>query len=260
MRLLLLALLTISARTPAFADDRSTCFALGSEDYKDKEKLKLGEEACSRLINAGTFRDKPLAALYRARGNWQQKKGALDLALGDYNSAIKFESKSAETFDYRGDIYRIKGDLDRALSDYDRASKLDADYAPPYYSRGRIYEKKNDIDKAREAYNATLKLPARDRIAQWAQENARYRLKALDDDEKEDKKKITTRAATRGATTIKIQGSEIDAQPPPFSVRLGRFGTQRHHGSRAAAQDLRQPLPRHRSPFPDRRQPRLHAA
>jgi tetratricopeptide (TPR) repeat protein len=184
-----LALIAIGAMAPAFADDRSTCFSLGSEDYKDKEKLKLGEDACSRMINAGTFRDKPLAALYRARGNWHQKKGELDLALGDYNSAIKFESKNAESYDYRGDIYRQKGDLDRALSDYDRASKLDPNYVSAYYGRGRVFETKKDIDKAREAYNAAIKMTAPDRIAQWAQDNARFRLKALDEGEEKEKKK-----------------------------------------------------------------------
>jgi tetratricopeptide (TPR) repeat protein len=192
-RLLLLlafvALVAIGVAAPAFADDRSTCFSLGSEDYKDKEKLKLGEDACTRMINAGTFRDKPLAALYRARGNWYQKKGALDLALGDYNSAIKFESKNAQSYDYRGDIYRQKGDLDRALLDYDRASKLDPSYVAAYYGRGRVFETKKDIDKAREAYNAAIKMAASDRIAQWAQDNARFRLKALDEGEEKEKKK-----------------------------------------------------------------------
>jgi tetratricopeptide (TPR) repeat protein len=192
MRPLLLAILfliAVGARAPAFADDRSVCFSLGSEDYKDKEKLKLGEEACTRMINAGAFRDKPLAALYRARGNWHQKKGALDLALGDYNSAIKLETKNAENFDYRGDVYRQKGDLDRALSDYDRASKLDPNYVSAYYGRGRVFEMKKDIDKARETYNAVIKMTAPDRIAQWAQDNARFRLKALDGEgEKEEKK------------------------------------------------------------------------
>jgi tetratricopeptide (TPR) repeat protein len=191
-RLLLLAFVAsvaIGTWTPAFADDRATCFSLGSEDYKDKEKLKLGEDACTRMINAGTFRDKPLAALYRARGNWFQKKGALDLALGDYNSAIKYESRNPESYDYRGDLYRQKGDLDRALSDYDRASKLDPNYVSAYYGRGRVFEAKKELDKARGAYNTAIRMPAPDRIARWAQDNARFRLKALDESNKEDKDK-----------------------------------------------------------------------
>jgi tetratricopeptide (TPR) repeat protein len=186
---LLAAFVAIGAMTPAFADDKAVCFSLGSEDYKDKEKLRLGEDACTRLINAATARDKTLASIYRARGNWHQKKAELDLAITDYASAIKFEPKNAENYDYRGDVYRQKGDLDRALSDYDRASKLDPSYASAYYSRGRVFEMKKDLDRARAEYNATIKLPANDRIAQWAQDNARSRLKALDEDEKEEKKK-----------------------------------------------------------------------
>jgi tetratricopeptide (TPR) repeat protein len=187
--LALFSFVTIGATAPAFADDKAVCFALGSEDYKDKEKLKAGEEACTRLINASTARDRTLAAIYRARGSWYQKKGALDHALGDYASAIKFEPKNAENFDYRGDVYRQKGDLDRALSDYDRASKLDPGYVSAYYSRGRVFEMKKEIDRARAEFNATIKLPAKDRIAQWAQDNARMRLKAMDEAEKEEKKK-----------------------------------------------------------------------
>jgi tetratricopeptide (TPR) repeat protein len=186
----LLVLLAIGATAPAFADDKAVCFALGNEDYKDKdkEKLKLGEAACTRLINAATARDKALASTYRARGNWHQKKGELDLALTDYASAIKFEPKNAESYDYRGDVYRQKGDFDRALSDYDRASKVDPTYVSAYYGRGRVFETKKDLARARVEYNAVIKMPANDRIAQWAQDNARARLKALDEDDKEKKK------------------------------------------------------------------------
>jgi tetratricopeptide (TPR) repeat protein len=168
----LLFFVAIGATAPAFADDKAVCFSLGSEDYKDKDKLKIGE-----------------AAIYRARGNWHQKKGELDLALADQAEAIKFEPKNAENYDFRGDVFRQKGDLDRALSDYDRASKLDPGYVSAYYSRGRVFEMKKDLDRARAEFNAAIKLPAKDRIAQWAQDNARLRLKAMDEDEKEAKKK-----------------------------------------------------------------------
>jgi tetratricopeptide (TPR) repeat protein len=185
-----IALATITAQAPLRAQeaDKVLCFSLGNENYKDKEKFKIGEDACTRLINAGTFRDKALAALYRARGSWHQKKGELDLSLADYAVAIKMEPKNVESYDYRADVYQQKGDYDRALSDYDRASKLDPTYAAAHYSRGLIFEKKKDVAKAREEYDATIKLPARDRIAQWAQDNARARLKALDEDENEKKK------------------------------------------------------------------------
>jgi tetratricopeptide (TPR) repeat protein len=56
---------------------------------------------------------------------------------------------------------------------------IDPTYAAAYYSRGQVYERKGDLDKARAEYNAALAVPTINRIAQWAQDNARARLKAL---------------------------------------------------------------------------------
>jgi hypothetical protein len=47
-----------------------------------------------------------------------------------------------------------------------------------------IFEKKKDIDKARVDYNKAIAVPSKDRIAQWAQDNARARLKTLAEEEK----------------------------------------------------------------------------
>ena len=174
----------------AFAQetDRVTCFSLGNENYKDKDKFDAGESACSRMINTGKFSGKGLASIHRARGSWRQKKGLLDASLADYAIAIKIEPKNVESFDYRADVYQQKGDFDRALADYDRASKLDPLYAAAHFSRGMVFEKKKDLDKARAEYNIVIALPTRDRIAQWAQDNARARLKAMDDSKEETKK------------------------------------------------------------------------
>ena len=87
-----------------------------------------------------------------------------------------------ESYDYRADVYQDKGDLDAALENYNQATKIDPTYAAAYFSRGRIYEKKGDIDKARAEYNQAIAVPTVNRIAQWAQDNARARLKALAED------------------------------------------------------------------------------
>jgi tetratricopeptide (TPR) repeat protein len=138
---------------PSFAadeKDRPICFSLGNENYKDANKFDPGLAACSRMINSGRYKDKALAAIYRARGSWKQKKG----------------------------------ELDASLADYDQASRIDPTYAAAYYSRGLIYEKWHDVDKARTEYNSAIAVPTKDRIAQWAQDNARARLKALTEDSK----------------------------------------------------------------------------
>lgn len=189
-RLLLLAAILpflAGAVTPSWSaddKDRVACFSLGNENYKDKSKFDLGLNACTRMIKSGRFKDKGLASLYRARGSWKQKKGELDASLADYGISIRIEPDNVESYDYRADVYQQKGDLDLALADYDHASRINPTYAAAFYSRGLIYEKKGDIAKARAEYNAVVAVPTIDRIAQWAQDNARARLKALDEEKK----------------------------------------------------------------------------
>ena len=180
-------LFTAWATAPAFSaddKDRVTCFSLGSENYKDANKFDPGLNACTRMISSGRFKDKALAAIYRARGSWKQKKGELDAALADYGISIRIEPDNVESYDYRADVYQQQGEFDRALEDYNRASRIDPTYAAAYYSRGLIYEKKGDIAQARAEYNSAIAVPTINRIAQWAQDNARARLKALAEDGK----------------------------------------------------------------------------
>lgn len=173
-------LFILAAATPAFADDRSICFSLGNDNYRYEDKISPGIRACGRMIDSGEFKGKYLASIYRARASWKEKKGEYDAALDDYNTSIKLEPDNVESYDYRADVYQDKGDLDAALADYDRATKIDPNYASAYYSRGRIFEKKGDIERARVEYGAAIALPTANRIAQWAQDNARKRLAELD--------------------------------------------------------------------------------
>lgn len=178
-----LFIFALAGATPSIAQekDRATCFSLGSENYKDKDKFDPGLNACSRMINSGAYKGKVLAAMYRARGSWKQKKGELESSLADYGIAISLEPNNVESFDYRADVYQQQGDFDKALADYDRASKIDPTYAAAYFSRGQVYEKKGDVAKARIEYNKAIAVPTKDRIAKWAQDNAQARLKALAD-------------------------------------------------------------------------------
>ena len=175
-------LFTAGAVTPSLAaddKDRVACFSLGNENYKDKTKFDPGLAACSRMIGSKRYKDKALASIYRARGSWKQKKGELDAALADYAMSIRIEPDNVESYDYRADVYQQKGELDAALADYDHALRIDPTYAAAFYSRGLIYEKKNEIDKARAEYDSAIAMPTKDLIAQWAQDHARARLKAL---------------------------------------------------------------------------------
>jgi hypothetical protein len=95
--------ITTYAVTPSFSandKDRVICFSLGNENYKDQNKFDPGLTACNRMINSGRYKDKPLAALYRTRRSWKQKKGELDAALADYGISIRIEPDNIESYDY----------------------------------------------------------------------------------------------------------------------------------------------------------------
>jgi Tfp pilus assembly protein PilF len=99
------------------------------------------------------------------------------------------EPDKVETYDYRADVYQQQGNLDLALAEYDHATKIDPTYAAAFFSRGPIYEKKGDLAKARAEYNSAIAVQTKDRIAQWAQDNARARLRALAEDNKQEQNK-----------------------------------------------------------------------
>jgi len=180
----LLVFVTCGVTPSMAADDRVICFSLGAENYKDPAKFDPGMNACTRMINSGAYKGKGLASIYRARGSWKQKKGQLEASLADYGISISLEPDNVESYDYRADVYQQQGEFDKALADYDRASRIDPTYAAAYFSRGMIYEKKGDVTKARIEYNKAIAVPTKDRIAQWAQDNARAKLKALADEPK----------------------------------------------------------------------------
>jgi tetratricopeptide (TPR) repeat protein len=179
---------------PSFADQATDeCFSLGaySSNYVDKpEAVAPALKACTTVIAARKRGATPasLAAAYSARGSWYTKSFVLkvagtenlDLAIADLDEAVKLNPKNVEFYDYRADAWQFKGDLDRAIANYDQANRVDPQYAAAYFSRGRVYQQKGDMAHARADYAAALAVPNRDRIAAWAQQQARQALDALD--------------------------------------------------------------------------------
>jgi tetratricopeptide (TPR) repeat protein len=67
----------------------------------------------------------PTARAYNARGVAYFGRGDLDLALADFNQAIKLDPKMAAAFDNRGLTWGRKKEYQKAIADYDQAIKLD---------------------------------------------------------------------------------------------------------------------------------------
>ena len=82
------------------------------------------------------------ALTYQARGQTYAEKKQYDLAIQDYNEAIKIDPTDVRGFNSRGYAYLNKGQIDRAVQDYDQALKLDPNNADAIRLRADAIAKK----------------------------------------------------------------------------------------------------------------------
>lgn len=169
----------IDAQKKTTDTELETCERAHSDAYKDEKSIAPGIAACSRVLERRNLSNKNRAIIYAIRGYWKHRGKQLQGALEDYGRALDMDPNNFEAYDYRADLWVELGNDERALADYEQASRIDPKYAAAHYSRGTIFERRGDTAGARLAYEHVLTLPERDRIAAWAQDNARKRLQVL---------------------------------------------------------------------------------
>lgn len=101
-----------------------------------------------------------IVALY-IRGSLNLENGQYDLALKDFNSAIKLtstEQKWAQLYLYlnRGRVYSSLKQNDLALADYNMAANLSPDYGLTFLSRGLLYHDQGQKELALADYNRAM--------------------------------------------------------------------------------------------------------
>jgi len=87
-----------------------------------------------------------------------------DLALADYEEALKADPKIAKVYSNRGIIYKNRGQYDLALDDYNKAIALDPRIKEAYGNRGVVYFKKGLYDLAIADQNAVIKMDPKNPI------------------------------------------------------------------------------------------------
>ena len=100
--------------------------------------------ACTEIIFLNPAND----GAYVNRGIAHRRAGNIDLALRDYDAAIRLNPRAADAFNNRGNLWRTRADIERALRDYDEAIRLNPHYAHALNNRGIIFLERGDTAKA----------------------------------------------------------------------------------------------------------------
>jgi tetratricopeptide (TPR) repeat protein len=112
------------------------------------------------------------ALAYNNRAHIYRELGQNDLALADYDEAIRINPmpridgdargrRHINVYHNRGGIWVKKNELDRAIADFDEAIRRDPTDADVFNSRGSAWAAKSDLDRALADFNEALRLDPR---------------------------------------------------------------------------------------------------
>ena len=115
-------------------------------------------KGCTALIESGKETTLVLSVAHTNRGNAYAAKGDYDLAISDYDTAIKLNPAFSKPFNNRGVALQKKGEYDRAIKDFDEAIKLQPDYASAFANRAETNQKRHDYQRAARDYDEAIRL------------------------------------------------------------------------------------------------------
>lgn len=114
------------------------------------DAVPLGDAA--RYFTDQLRKDGKDARAYAHRGWARKLKGEHDLALKDYNEAIRLQPGEKDWYNNRATIWNAKKEYARAVADCGEAIRLSPGYARPLYNRGLAWQGRKDYAKALADY------------------------------------------------------------------------------------------------------------
>jgi tetratricopeptide (TPR) repeat protein len=137
-------------------------FALAGADWTTCQRapnLEDGIAACTRLISAKKLGDADLARAYALRGvGVGRYRGDFDLAIADYDEALRLDPKIVTAYSGRGGIYVRKGRFDLARRDLDEGLKLEPNNSGVHNALGNYYLAMGDYGSAIAEYNTAIRI------------------------------------------------------------------------------------------------------
>ncbi|WOH68228.1 caspase family protein [Bradyrhizobium sp. BWA-3-5] len=97
-------------------------------------------------------------AAYNLRGSAYYDKGEDDIAIADFNDALRIGPPSGILYHNRGNAWRSKGEFAKAIADYDQSIKLGPPSAFSWQNRGISKQALGDLDGALADINEAIRL------------------------------------------------------------------------------------------------------
>jgi tetratricopeptide (TPR) repeat protein len=129
----------ITKREGISAAERAEAYANRAQGYRVRDDI---ERAVADLTNAAET-DPARAASYR--GSIHAIRGEHELALAQFEQAIKANASDARAYNSRGNTRNAAGDRDGAIADFNEAVRLDPKYTAAHLNRADAYIAKKNL-------------------------------------------------------------------------------------------------------------------
>ncbi len=126
-------------------------------------KVRKGDlDSAIQDFNSALDRNPRYADAFKNRGIARQMQSDYDGAIADFTRALGVDRKSPELYNARGSALFSKGEYDRAIADFDTAISLDSKYAKAYVNRGLAFHFTRRLDRAIADFGAFVRLASND--------------------------------------------------------------------------------------------------
>ena len=125
----------------------------GSDNFLDQKIA-----ACTEIIGSPGVSRTDRATAYGDRGTGYATKNEIDLALRDYDEAVRLDPKSANSYIFRGNAQRHLRRFDAAIADYSRALAIDAKSTQAFVGLGNVYADRNEDARAIAEYDQAIRI------------------------------------------------------------------------------------------------------
>jgi lipoprotein NlpI len=115
-------------------------------------------QACTELLGRNILQGHERFYLFVDRAMGYVAQGSKQLALDDYNTAVKFAPKYAQPYYYRGVFYAGQTDVEAALRDFDTALSINPKLVPALRQRAITYLTQNNFSGALADFSEALRL------------------------------------------------------------------------------------------------------